>query len=100
MKDYYKLTDKDRERFDALSLEDSFVLSSTDAVKFMLHAIEVYTEQLVNCEMDAENFAPIMDDRAHMIHSIQIEPAEFIKIEESPMSASNIAYVPMVEGGE
>ena len=97
---YYKLTDEDRKRFDKLSLEDSFVLSSTDAVKFMLHAIEVYTEQLVNCEMDAENFAPIMDDLAHMIHGIQVEPAEFMKIEESPMSASNMAYVPMVERGE
>ena len=97
---YYKITDKDRERFDALSLEDSFVLSSTDAVKYMRYAIEVYTEQLLNCEMDAENFAPIMDDIAHMIHGIQTEPAEFIKIEESPMSASNMAYVPMVERGE
>ena len=97
---YYKLTDKDRKRFDELSLEDSFVLPGTDAVKYMVYAIEVYTEQLLNCEMDAENFAPIMDDLAHMIHGIQVEPAEFVKISDSPMSASNMAYVPMVERGE
>lgn len=78
-------------------LERGFVLRQNEAIDYLYNVAMEHTKQVMDGKEDSDGMTEILDDLYTMSKEIEKGDAEYIKLVECPMSASNINIIPMVE---
>ena len=92
------ITQEDRKRYNQLSLEDGFVLDSTDTIKCLYYFAELCLEQGLEGVADPDNVSAEIEDLMGYVERVQQESdTRYWKITECAMSASNVHVIPMEE---
>ena len=78
----------------------SFTLDQVNALNYLDYVARQHLEQILNGEEDNEGTTEYVEDIMEMKRDITKHDHEFVKFVESPMSASQIDIIPMIEGQE